>query len=309
LKNSSEPDVHQNTASHLILWPPPQRQTLQLQGSINHEHHDEFANMCVFSNSKHIVVSFTAVGDISTNSASDLENLAEISGLTQTLTRFGLQYVLVRAPATADIRLSINSSICPGRHRYSLQIFSDFISIIASDRCGLLYGVYTLVQIIQLHSQYNIFEKHISREDYQSAVDFDSTFLMTETQQPKIMIIKQILIPCLRIEDWPDSPTRAFTWPYHSSAMTSISTISGIIALMSKLHLNQLFIDVECEMDESVTVNASSAISVDEESNQNRKNLIFGSRIHEIELLCTSHCVGMYNITMLLATLDFFVQI
>ena len=277
---SIAPDVN----SHLILWPPPQRQrmlpTVADEGPLANDIPQEAPDGgIVFSSVRPVLISCTT----DASSSPDVNCFVELCGLTHAFRRFGLECAVMRSPASADIRFSVNTSLCPGHHRYSINVCPSFISVIASDREGLLYGAYTLVQIAQLHSDFGAIEKESDNlDESRDEMDFDINGFGASGAKKPAEVIRTLTIPCVSIEDWPDFPSRGITWSYDAAALTDMTVLENNIALLSKLRINKLLLKVDC-LDHSGNC---PEMSESELSARQRENILSGTRIYYIERLC-----------------------
>lgn len=278
-----------NVTSHLILWPPPQRQRMLPMGSAEGDNDTSCALTpefgIVFSNFRPILISCCTED----KSGTDISCIAELCGLTQALRRFGLESVVLRSPATADVRFSVNSSLCAGHNRYSINVCPSFISVIGSDNEGLLYGAHTLVQIVQLHSEFGIIEaesavKDPSRDD----LEFDLNGFSVSEAIKHADVIRTLTVPCVCVEDWPDFPSRGITWSYDSAALTNTSVLHNLIAMLSRMRMNKLFLHVDCLDYSSTAQQTEMAFTA-----RQRDNVLCGSRIHYIERLCRSYFIDV----------------
>jgi hypothetical protein len=100
---------------------------------------------------------------------------------------------------------------------YELKVGSEQIFITAGDSTGLLYGVYTLIQLLKLHSD---------------AVEDSGGVL-------------NVAIPAISISDRPDVAQRAVLWSYRQQVRTTTARMQDQIELISRLHLNTLFLVVD----------------------------------------------------------------
>jgi hypothetical protein len=119
--------------------------------------------------------------------------------------------------ATAKIRLAVDPTLCPGRHRFELQVTPVRTYLTASDNTGLLYGLYCFIQLLQLHSQVKIYGDGVTA----------------------------IELPPVTITDWPDLPQRAVLWSYRLGAQTGFGRMRDNVELFSRLRLNVLMLVVD----------------------------------------------------------------
>jgi ankyrin repeat protein len=231
----------------LVLWPPVQSQELQY--------------------GKHLRLSTTAPLVLSINGEIDLFPLLTWSGLVEILDRHGISMQVKRPFSGAQMRLSVDQTICPGRHRYELRIQPECALLNASDTMGLLYGVYALVQLIQLHSDV---VHHKDRTD--------------------------LYLPCISISDYPDLPDRAVLWSYRQCARSSYKGMRDAVQLLSKLHINRLFLSVESD---AINVGAAfpgaetSDDETREDSSLDHEGNSLATKICAIDETCRRHGVEL----------------
>lgn len=181
----------------LVLWPPAQRQIRSKSGPFT------------LSSAVNVVIS-VASSDI------DIFPLLTWSGLLDTLDKFGLQAQVKRSSPGAKIRLCIDCMLCPGRHRYELKVGPDQTLVTASDATGLLYAIYSFIQLLQLHSE-----------------------ISTEAGVTKVLVSPVV------IHDWPDVANRAVLWSYRRDARVSPACLRDQIELLSRLRINMLMLMVD----------------------------------------------------------------
>ena len=88
-----------------------------------------------------------------------------------------------------------------------------YIQMIASDSCGFQYGLDTLLQLLQLHSDITIH-------------DATSTATTSTTATDKTVIMH---VPCVIISDWPDIEFRAVLWTLRALASPSVSVMNRYV--------------------------------------------------------------------------------
>jgi len=183
----------------LIFWPPVKRQV-----------HKRGTPPLVLRNNANLLIS-VANNDI------DMLPLLTWSGLLETMDALGFQVQIKRSTSGSKIRVCIDKNICPVANSYELKVGSEQIFITAGDSAGLLYGVYTLIQLLKLHSD---------------AVE-DSAGVLN------------VAIPAISISDRPDVSQRAVLWSYRQQVRTSTARMQEQIELLSRLRMNTLFLVVD----------------------------------------------------------------
>lgn len=151
------------------------------------------------------------------NSEVDIFQLLTWSGLLDILDSFGFQVQIKRAARGAQIRLGIDRNICPTVNSYELSVGREQVYIVAADSAGLLYGVYTLIQLMKLHS------------DIQASADGSY----------------RITIPAISIRDGPDVAQRGVLWSYRYQVRTSSPRMRDQIELLSRMRINMLYLLID----------------------------------------------------------------
>ena len=175
----------------------------------------------------------------------DIFPLLTWSGLVEVMDLFGFQLQVKRSTLGAKLRLCIDHNICPIRNSYELQVRSDLIIIIASDTAGLLYGVYTFIQILQLHSE-----------------------VITNVSPSTNSSSTTVRIPVLTINDWPDVKNRSVLWSYRVNACTTFPRMKEQIILFSKVRINMIFLMVD-----TIEENHLSSVEKSEYDQKHIRNL------------------------------------
>jgi N-acetyl-beta-hexosaminidase len=122
------------------------------------------------------------------------------------LDRFNLLAQVDRASSEAQIHLSIDSTICPGRHRYEVQITPERAVLVASDATGLFYALQSFLQLLQLHSD-------VQSDPHRGTI---------------------VAVPPVTLNDWPDVPSRGVLWAYGETARASVGVMRDNIELLSR---------------------------------------------------------------------------
>lgn len=244
-----EDDEAQDTSDPLLVfWPPTQRQVRRKLPPL------------VLSNAETMLICVASI-DI------DIFPLLTWSGLMDVLDRFGLIAQAKRSSPGAKIRLCVDKNICPGRHKYEIQIGPDQACLTASDSTGLLYAVYSFVQLLQLHSDIAVRDG-----------------------------VTYVNIPSITIRDWPDVDNRAVLWSYRTTARTSASGMKETIELLSRLRINMIFLVVDPDGQDEDEVSASKNNDTKPVvNNENKPSPIDNSttRIYAIDEICRRHCVEL----------------
>ena len=246
-----DPVEEENNEPLLVFWPPTQRQTRRKGPPL------------VLSSSSVILICIAST-DI------DIFPLLTWSGLMDTLDRFGLVAQVKRSSPGARIRLCVDPNICPGRHRFEMDVGVEQASITASDSTGLLYAVYTLVQLLELHSD-----------------------VVTEDG------ITKLFVPPIAIKDWPDVESRAVMWSYKNRSRTTPSGMKEVVELLSKLRINQIFLQLDPgKFEDESKSNVSEGdtplpyhdVSAGDSST---------TRLYALDEVCRRHCVELIPIVIL----------
>lgn len=261
----------------LVLWPPAKR---QIQSNS-----DPF----ILRSSEVIVIHLSC-------ETADIYPILRQSGLLEVLEHFKMETTVLQpgrgVTNGADlvipkIRLCVDSDLCPGRHRFEIEVTSDKVSVLASDPQGGLYGLYALTQLFQLHSELH--------QRYDGVVEFKTN---------RIAIV-----------DWPDVMNRAVMWSFRKSAQTGFAVLRDMVDFMSKLRVNVLFLIIDSE-DENigahqddmihekemggsteggtvVGVNGKISETKDVTSNGHESNDALSSHITALDEVCDAACVEL----------------
>ena len=261
-EDEEDDEIHDGTDPLLVFWPPTQRQVRRKLPPL------------VLNNSETMLICVASI-DI------DIFPLLTWSGLMDVLDRFGLIAQAKRSSPGAKIRLCVDKNICPGRHKYEIQIGPDQACLTASDSTGLLYAVYSFVQLLQLHSDIVVKDG-----------------------------VTYVNIPSITIRDWPDVDNRAVLWSYRTTARTSATGMKETIELLSRLRINLIFLvvdpDSEEEDDSAVPKKETKSVgSITSNDSKTSNSTVDNSttRIYAIDEICRRHCVDLVP-TIILNSID-----
>jgi Ankyrin repeats (many copies) len=253
----------------LVLWPPAKR---QIQSNS-----DPF----ILRSSEVIVIHLSC-------ETADIYPILRQSGLLDVLEHFKMETTVLqpgRGVSNDDlvipkIRLCVDCDLCPGRHRFEIEVTSDKVSVLASDPQGGLYGLYALTQLFQLHSELH--------QRYDGVVEFKTN---------RIAIV-----------DWPDVMNRAVMWSFRKSAQTGFAVLRDMVDFMSKLRINVLYLIIDSE-DENVaehqndlfqekerggSAEGGAAIGVNGKSSDGQEsNDALSSHITALDEVCDAACVEL----------------
>ena len=222
------------SSQQIILWPPAQRQVQYSSPSPAHP-------PLRLSSAVPVVIASVSGGI-------DVYPLLTWSGLVDTFDRMGLAAQVQRGSAQAQVTLSINQDVCPGRHRFEIRIGeltdcshdlprlvwltliadSNAARLTASDTTGLLYATYAFIQILTLHAE-------VSR----------TSSLAARANGAAEATAVGLEVPAMVIVDWPDIPDRAVLWSYRSTVRTQSGAMKRTVRLLSSLRINQLYLGVD----------------------------------------------------------------
>ena len=195
-----EEDIHNTEKDLLIFWPPVKRQ----------QHYPNVSPL-VLRNNRNLLIC-VASSDI------DMIPLLTWSGLMDVMDGFGFQVQIKRSSTGARVRLCIDRNICPVHNSYELKVNTEQIFLTAGDSAGLLYGVYTLIQLLKLHSNVQV-------DDHGGVLS--------------------LTVPCLAITDRPDVAQRGVLWSYRQQSRSASSRMMEQIELMSRLRFNTLYLVID----------------------------------------------------------------
>ena len=272
----------------LVLWPPAKRQ--------------------IQSNSDPFVLrsSEVIVFHLSCETA-DIYPILRQSGLLEVLEHFKMETTVLQPGrgvtngadiAIPKIRLCVDLDLCPGRHRFEIDVTSDKVSVLASDPQGGLYGLYALTQLFQLHSELH--------QRYDGVVEFRTN---------RIAIV-----------DWPDVMNRAIMWSFRKSAQTGFAVLRDMVDFISKLRINVLYLVIDSE-DENVAehqddlshekelgstaeggtvvgVNGKSSDLKDVTSTGQESNDALSSHITALDEVCDAACVELVPTVMITSVMQ-----
>jgi Ankyrin repeats (many copies) len=212
-KGKTEPDNHKESPL-LVLWPPAKRQTRRGQETLD-------------LNSRDTLLIHVAC------EVMDILPILSRSGLIDVLEQFNFRTSVKRpasdnagadvagvAPARAAapaIRFCVDSGLCPGRHRFEIEVCLQYISVLASDRQGGLYGLYALGQLLQLHSE------------------------VTYSEEGDVLLA----IPAISLSDWPDVMNRAVMWSFRDRARGSFQVMRETFELLSRLRVDMVLLVID----------------------------------------------------------------
>lgn len=145
-------------------------------------------------------------------SDAELSSLLLISGFRSMVENLGFQIAL-SPPEQAKIRIAWEISMA--KQSYEIHVDSSNIAVVAGDKVGILYALYTIQQSMQLFS------------------NVDSADGVTS-----------IGLPCGSIVDRPDVETRAVIL---SHAEATSADVSALIFFLSKLRINEIQVQLDFE--------------------------------------------------------------
>ena len=245
----------------LVLWPPTQRQIKrgqpeqhQQQQQQHQQQQPQQQQPLVLSSLETVLVHIACDG-------ADIFPILNWSGLIDALERFNLTTQVKRPTKDSiqgdpKIRFCVDNNLCPGRHRFEIDVKSERVSILASDVTGGLYALYAFIQLLQLHSQLKVYP------DGEVA----------------------LLIFPITLVDYPDINNRAVMWSLRARARCSFRIMREMVELFSELRLNMLFLVVdsttilEAKMQEEYVIRQSSCKDLQKLNNGNDQNGSNGSQ-------------------------------
>jgi hypothetical protein len=242
--NSEEEEKIELTvdSKKLVFWPPVQKQSACRLGAELVLRSDQNLLVCVASHEVDIFPVLTS------------------SGFLDCLDVYGFQVQVKRTALGAKVRLCIDANLCPFRHSYQLTSNQQQLLLVASDYTGLLYGMYTLIQLIQLHSNIGLKAG-----------------------------VTQIAIPAVQLSDFPQTPQRAVLWSFRQKARMQSHMMRESIELLSKLRINMLLLMVDPVMVEE----APSPLEGQPQPQQQMQNESTSTKVCAMDEDCRRRCVEL----------------
>ena len=188
-------DEEEDISRELLLWPVPQKYAVPKSSPLILKC---FGTLFVCVESKTI----------------DMAPMLTWTGFIDIFSRLNIRVEVQRSADISKVILAVDAALCPGRHRYQIQINMSHVYILASDQTGLMYALNTFVQYLQLYGE------------LQESHDASS----------------EILIPAVEIQDWPDVLNRAVLWSYSDSCLTAAMALRSMVEIFSKLRINRLLL-------------------------------------------------------------------
>lgn len=194
----------------LVFWPP-----------VSYQHSSNNNDFLVLSTLLNLNISLFS-------QELDLFPVINSSGFLDILDQYGFQVQVKRSHTDSCIKFIIDKHISPIPNSYHLQITQQMIVLTACDQVGLLYGIYTLIQLIQLHSIQS------------KSVDSLTTLLK---------------IPLITIIDKPQIMNRSILWSYRQFVGLQLKVLQDYIQLLSKLKINRLnlLIDTQTMFEKQIS--------------------------------------------------------
>lgn len=148
----------------------------------------------------------------------ELHGFIKTSDILRSLGGLGIEVKLLKSGNKDNaIYLLVDSAICLTENSYDIQVGNNQIIVVGSEKQGLLYGMYTLLQAVKLFSE----------------LTKDSNAQLT------------ITLPALVISDRPDVAQRAVLWSYRQQVRTSTARMQEQIELLSRLRMNTLYLAID----------------------------------------------------------------
>lgn len=240
----SEDSVGEDSQVLLVFWPPVKQ---QFRNSVKCLEMRSDANLLICV----------------ANSEIDVFPLLTRSGLMDVLDLLGFQAQVKRSSLGAKIRVCVDKNICPARHSYELQVRPQQLVLVGSDAAGLLYGLYSLIQLLQLHSEVEMLQNNENEDD-------DGKSL------PQLTIVR---VPTLKLTDRPDVPDRAVLWSFRNKIRTSASRMRDQVELLSRLRFNLILLVVDSDTENNEITNTKSEESI--------------IRVYALDDICKQICIDL----------------
>ena len=140
----------------------------------------------------------------------------------------------------SKIRIYINNTICNKQNSYNINITHEYIILYAYDIIGILYGLQTLTQIIELHSE--ITTKHTTTN-----TTYNTTYTNNNSNNNMYNIpYISIYIPSITIQDHPDTYVyRSVLWSETQFFGMAMPVFRSNLKLLIKCRINMILLKIK----------------------------------------------------------------
>ena len=242
------------TTPQLVLWPPTQTQKtgtspLGINTTGGNIHRSNLLPLVLTNTTPISVYMYTTY--ISTKQA---KNILKQSEIKATLNKLGFRlnttYTFENTTHTnsndiniknSKIRIYINNTICNKQNSYNINITHEYIILYAYDIIGILYGLQTLTQIIELHSE--ITTKHTTTN-----TTYNTTTTYTNNSSNNMYNIPYIIIyiPSITIQDHPDTYVyRSVLWSETQFFGLAMPVFYSNLKLLLKCRINMILLKIK----------------------------------------------------------------
>ena len=142
----------------------------------------------------------------------------------------------------SKIRIYINNIICNKQNSYNINITHEYIILYVYDIIGILYGLQTLTQIIELHSE--ITTKHTTTTN----TTYNTTYTNSNNSNNNMYNIPyiSIYIPSITIQDHPDTYVyRSILWSETQFFALAMPVFRSNLKLLLKCRINMLLLKIK----------------------------------------------------------------
>ena len=166
----------------------------------------------------------------------------------------------------SKIRIYINNIICNKQNSYNINITHEYIILYAYDIIGILYGLQTLTQIIELHSE--IMTKH--------ATTNTTTYSTTNNSINNMYNIPyiSIYIPSITIQDHPDTYVyRSVLWSETQFFKTANPIFYSNLKLLLKCRINMILLKIKPNTIYNINNTNTITITTNTTTSNNTSNI------------------------------------
>lgn len=148
----------------------------------------------------------------------DVMGFVKTSEVYRSMSHLGIEAKLSKASCKDNsIYLGVDNLICGTNNSYDIQVGNGRIVVIGADKTGLLYGLYSLLQLFRLYAE-----------------------VRTDAAGPPSLVV-----PAAVLSNRADVAERAVLWSFRQQVRASTARMHEQIELLSRLHMNSIYLVID----------------------------------------------------------------